>query len=121
MSRKAIAFWVLLALTGIVYAVIMLWSLPQLTVAIAGGSVPAFDLRPGGYSFMEAASYIRLLRPEQVAFYLDVQQRLDLLYPPLLAATQFLGIVLLAPRGLGVGRYVLAAVALPTAIFDYLE
>ncbi len=121
MSRKATAFWVLLAVTGAVYATILLWSLPRLTVTIAGGTVPAFDLRPGGYTFMEAASYVRLLRPEQVAFYLDVQHRLDLVYPLLCTATLFCGIVLLAPRQFGRWRYALALPALPVAVFEYLE
>ena len=49
------------------------------------------------------------------------QQRLDIAYPALLAATLVMAILLLSPAGLGRWRWLLAATALPGMVFDYLE
>lgn len=112
-------FWLVFAATLGVYLVMLLWTLPAITAA-AGGLVP-FDLRPTGYSFDEARAFLAALTPEGTALYRTVQQRLDIAYPALLAATLVMAILLLAPAGLGRWRWFLAATALPGMVFDYLE
>lgn len=113
------AFWTLFFLTAAIYAVIVGWSLPVISAA-ADGLAP-FDMRPGGYQLEEARAFLQALNAEGADFYRTVQHRLDLFYPPMLALALFLAIVGLAPRQLGLWRYVLGAVALPIAAFDYLE
>lgn len=112
-------FWVVFAATLGVYLVMLAWTLPAITTA-AGGLAP-FDLRPTGYSFDEARVFLAALTPEGSTLYRGVQQRLDIAYPALLAATLVLAILLLSPAGLGRWRWLLAAAALPGMVFDYLE
>lgn len=103
-----------------IYAVMLIWSLPKITDA-AGGLVP-FDMRPGGYSFEKAKAFLSALPPDIVAFYRDIQiGLLDTAYPGLLALSLFLAIALLAPKKLGYGRWTLALIAVPSAVFDYME
>ncbi len=77
--RLHVAFRVVFALTVVDYLVMVLWSLPQLRAA---GLVP-FDLRLCGYSPVEARAYLEALGPDQRAFYVGVQHRLDLVFPGL--------------------------------------
>ncbi|MCB1497396.1 MAG: hypothetical protein KDJ86_16570 [Bauldia sp.] len=117
-SRRA-AFWTLFAATVIVYAVMMMWSLP--IIATQAGGLTPFDLRPAGYGLTEAQAFLAALPADGVAFYLGIQQMLDTAYPALLGATLFFAIAGLAPERLGVWRWVLAAFAVPGAVFDWLE
>jgi len=119
MKAGSVAFWILFAVTVVVYGVMVLWSLPR--IAAAAGGLAAFDMRPTGYSFDEAKGFLAALSPDGVAFYLGVQEKLDSVYPALLAATLFFAIVALAPAKLGIWRWVLALIAIPGAVFDYLE
>ncbi|HUV33082.1 MAG TPA: hypothetical protein VMW31_05875 [Devosiaceae bacterium] len=119
MSRLALAFWLIFAAGMAVYPVIVAWSLP--TISAAAGGLTPFDLRPSGYSYQEARAFLAALTPEGVDFYRTVQHRLDIVYPPLIAASLFLGIALLAPPAFGRLRWLLAAVALPIMVFDWLE
>jgi len=112
-------FWLVFAATLGVYLVMLVWTLPAITAA-AGGLVP-FDLRPTGYTADEARAFLAALTPEGAALYRNVQQRLDIAYPALLAATLVMAILLLSPAGLGRWRWLLAATALPGMVFDYLE
>jgi hypothetical protein len=116
-ARRA-AFWTLFAVTMAIYLVMILWSLPKISAA-AGGAAP-FDIRPFGYGFDETKAFLGALSPEGTAFYLNVQHRLDVAYPALLAATLFFAIRALAP-GASPLPTLLALVALPGAVFDYLE
>jgi hypothetical protein len=118
---RATAFWILFVLAVAVYAVMVLWSLPMVAVDADGERLLAFDLRPGGYTLAEAQTYVGGLSAAQTAFYLDVQHRLDLVYPPLLAATMALGTFLLAPAALGAGRWPLILPALAAGALDLLE
>ena len=118
MGARRVAFWALFAVTAAVYLVIVLWSLPKISAA-AGGAAP-FDMQPFGYSFDEAKTFLAALTPEGSEFYLNVQHRLDAAYPALLAATLFFAIRALAP-GVGFVPTLPALIALPGAIFDYLE
>ncbi|MFT4514143.1 MAG: hypothetical protein ACI91B_002851 [Planctomycetota bacterium] len=100
MSRLQITFWVLFMLAMAVYAAMVSWALPTVSAAAGGLAVfdlrpSVFDLRPTGYSLVEAKQFLAALTPEGRAFYLQVQQPLDLFYPPLITATLFLGIGLL--------------------------
>jgi hypothetical protein len=113
------AFWILAGATLALYLAIVLWSLPTVT-AEAGGLTP-FDLRPGGYSFEEARAFLAALTPEGVAFYDQVQHRLDIFFPALIALTLYFAIAALLPRSLGGWRFVLATPALLLAPFDWLE
>jgi hypothetical protein len=119
MLLRRSAFWALFAVTTAVYLVMILWSLPRVAAA-AGGAAP-FDLRLLGYGFDEAQAFLAALRPDGAAFYLGVQHRLDIAYPALLALTLFFAIRALAPRRGPIPPPLLALIALPGAVFDYLE
>lgn len=114
-----ILFWGLFSLTLATYAAMLGWSLPLIANA-AGGLVP-FDMRPGGYSFAEASAFLAALSADGAAFYRAVQQRLDLVYPGLLALTLYFAIAALLPRRIGGWCWVVAVIALPVGVFDYLE
>lgn len=113
------AFWILFALTLANYFVMLFWSLPALQ-SMAGGEL-AFDLRLTGYSFEEAKTLLAALGIEGAEFYSNIQHKLDFTYPLLLALTLGLSILLLTPSKWGIWRYVLAAIAIPGAVFDFLE
>ena len=119
MIVQRIAFWILAATTLTVYAAMLGWSLP--TIAAAAGGLPPFDMRPSGYSFADARQFIAALKPDATTFYLDVQQRLDIAYPALVALTLFFSLAALLPRRLGWVRFALAAPTVLIAAFDYLE
>lgn len=114
-----ILFWGLFSLTLAIYAAMLGWSLP--TVANAAGGLVPFDMRPGGYSFADAHAFLAALSPEGAGFYVNVQQKLDIAYPVLLALTLFFAIATLLPRRIGTWRWVVATIALPVGVFDYLE
>lgn len=114
-----VLFWLLAAATLGIYLAMVGWTLPTIT-AMSGGS-PPFDLRPAGYGFEEARAFLAALGDDGIAFYRDVQHRLDLVFPGLLAATLWFALAALMPVRTVTGRLVLAAVVLPVAIFDWLE
>lgn len=116
---QRILFLTLFGVTLAVYGVMLAWSLP--TVSDAAGGLAPFDMRPSGYSFAEAQELLTALPPEGVRFYREVQQTLDLFYPVLLALTLFFANAALAPKLLGLWRWVLASLSWPVAVFDYLE
>lgn len=116
--RKA-AFWLLAGATIAIYLVMVLWSLPYIS-AQAGGAVP-FDMRPTGYTFDEARAFLAALSPEGNSFYRDVQHRLDLFFPGMLAATLYCAIAALLPARLKSWRYVLPLPTLLVAAFDWSE
>ncbi len=109
-------FWAVVLATGAVYATMVLWSLPKIA-AMAGG-LPPFDLRPLGYSVAEARALLAALDDPARDFYREVQHRLDLFFPGLLALSLSLSFLRLAPR-----RWALAlsAVVIAAAGFDYAE
>jgi hypothetical protein len=118
-TKGAIAYWVLVVVTLAIYAVMLVWTLP--TIAGSAGGLAPFDMRPGGYSFDEAKAFLGAITGEGKRLYLDVQQRLDLVYPALYGATLFFAIAFLTPRSWGAWKWPLAATALPVPVFDYLE
>jgi hypothetical protein len=78
-------WWVLFALTMGVYAVMVVWTLPQIAKD-ADGLMP-FDMRFAGYSPAEARAFLAALGERGLELYTGWQRGLDLAYPPLLAAT----------------------------------
>jgi hypothetical protein len=110
---------VLFVLTLGVYMTMLLWSLP--TIAAQAGGLMPFDVRPTGYTSSEARAFLAALSPDGFSLYRDVQLKLDLFYPGLLAATLGMALFRLSPPAWGPWRTALAAVAVPVALFDYLE
>ncbi len=110
------AFWASFVAAGAVYGIMVAWSLPF--IAQSAGGLHPFDLRPMGYSFDEAAAFLSALSQEGRAFYLDVQLKLDLLYPALLGLMLILGFHMLFGKRLATVLGVLAMVAVAS---DYLE
>ena len=119
MKGKDRLFWFVIAVTLADYCVMIFWSIPKIS-AQAGG-LTVFDMRPGGYSFDEAKTFLAALSPEGAAFYINVQHKLDAAYPALLALTLGWAILRLAPANWGLWRWLLAATALPGTVFDYRE
>ena len=112
-------FWLLSAATMVLYLAMVLWSLPY--IASEAGGLAAFDMRPIGYTFDDAHAFIAALSEEGSAFYRDVQHRLDLLFPGLMAVWLFFTIATLLPARLGYWRYAIAAPVILTAVFDWSE
>ena len=114
--RSRPAFWLLFAAMTACYMVMLIWTLPRLQT-MAGGLVP-FDLRPMGYTPDEARAFLGALGPDGAAYYLGVQQRLDTVYPALLALVLVFSFRKLAPGKPGLA---LAGLAIVAAVFDYAE
>lgn len=109
-------YWVVVSLTVANYLIMILWSLPLIT-EITGGLIP-FDLRPGGYTFDEALTFVEAINESGRSFYLNTQHTLDFFYPILFATTVTIPLIYLMPSYLG---WPMASIALGAAIFDYLE
>jgi len=93
-------YWAIVAVTFGFYTVMMLGTLPR--IAADAGS-PALDLRLSGYSADAARAFLGALSDEGRALYLNVQRRLDTVYPVLLCVIACWSIVW-ATRG--VARWV---------------
>jgi hypothetical protein len=109
-------YWLWFAITLLIYFAMIFWSLPKIG-AMAGGE-QAFDLRPTGYSFDEARSFMSALGPEGTDFYLHRQQLLDTIYPGMLGVTLVGALIGLDRGGWG---WVLSVFAIAGSVFDYLE
>ena len=119
-SPLVVAFWIVFVLAMIDYVIMLFWSLPVISAA-AGGLAP-FDMRPTGYTYEEARAFLAALPAAETDFYRNVQSSvLDTIYPGLLGFSLFLAIGLLARRLIGVWGWLLALIALPGSIFDYME
>ena len=113
---RPILLWFVIAAVLAVYLVMVVWSLPKIA-AMADG-LPAFDMRPLGYTLAEARSFLAALSPEGRAFYTGVQHRLDLVFPGLLALMFLFLFRRLAPGWPG---QALSLIALAGAAFDWAE
>lgn len=111
---------VLLA-AGVVYAVMLTVTLPELTAR--SGGLPMFDLSPLGYDAAYAHTVLERLGSEGRQFYLFRQLPLDVAYPALLALSLAgLWRFLLRWSGLETpGRGALAWCAVAVAGLDYAE
>jgi hypothetical protein len=116
LSARWKIYWLLFVITTLIYLVMIFWSLPKLS-EFAGGDL-AFDLRPAGYSIEEAKTFIGALGSNGIDFYIEVQQRLDSLYPALLAIVLVGGLLGLDFKGWG---WVFSVFAIAGSVFDYLE
>ncbi len=119
MTRPEVAFWALLAATAAVFLAMAFWSVPRLEDH-ASGDLP-FDVRLLGYSYEEARDYLARLGREGRIFYLNVQWRLDSVFPALLALTLGFALPWLYPGAGPWGRAVLIVLAYAGAVFDYVE
>lgn len=109
-------FWISFLTAAAIYAVMAFWSVPILTAEADG--LMMLDMRPLGYSPEEARAFLAALSDEGRVFYLTVQQRLDLVYPAVLAMS-FVSAFFWALSGQM--RWGLSAVAVLGALADYLE
>ena len=114
-----ILFWTCFAAAMAIYITMLGWSLQVITEA-AGGLAP-FDMRPSGYTLADAKAFLSAIDPETVKYYRNVQLTLDLFFPALFTISLVLGIYFMLPTWFGVWRWVVAALPLPIAAFDYLE
>jgi hypothetical protein len=112
-------FWISFSAAAAVYAAMLFWTLPAISAA-AGGAAP-FDLRPLGYSVGEAQAFLAALTDQGRQIYLDVQQRLDIAYPALLAIVLGLGSALIFPPRFGNRKWLSALTPAAGMLFDYRE
>jgi len=102
-----------------IYGVMVGITLPRIA-AEAHGLLP-FDLRPLGYTPAEATTFLTGLSATGVDIYRSIQHKLDIAYPALLTLTLALTIVLTAPPRWRGARWIVALIAVPSMVFDYLE
>ena len=117
---------VLLAGNGALWAVMFFGTLAHLQ-ALAGGAAP-FDIRPLGYSYEEARSFLAATGEQGRAYYLSRQLILDTVYPPFYAASRALALWWLTMPGrlydgaiLQRWRWTLVAIPVVMASFDGVE
>jgi hypothetical protein len=112
--------WIIVIATAIVYAMMMLVTIPHLTALNGGRAI--FDMRPAGYSFSEAMDLLSALGGEGRQYYLNVQQRLDTLFPLLDAATAAIGLTTFIPgKSNPVRGAAIILLAAPCALLDWGE
>ncbi|MDU8926002.1 hypothetical protein RXV86_01255 [Alisedimentitalea sp. MJ-SS2] len=102
--------------TAALYLVMVLWSLPEITIE-ADGLMP-FDLRPFGYSPQEAEAFLNALSDEGRVFYAETQHRLDMVFPLLLMAWGAWTVWLLYPAPI---NWLFIALAVLGCVFDLGE
>jgi len=118
-SGRQKAYWVLVVATAAVYLSMVVWSGPRLSHA-AGGLMP-FDVRLFGYRPAAALAFLKALGPDGRAFYLDVQLRIDALFPGLFGLVTGIALWwLYAEKSVPMRVAILVLPALGAA-FDYLE
>jgi hypothetical protein len=117
---------VLLAGNGALWAVMFFGTLAHLQ-ALAGGAAP-FDIRPLGYSYEEARSFLAATGEQGRAYYLSRQLILDTVYPPFYAVSRALALWWLTMPGrlydgaiLQRWRWTLVAIPVVMASFDGVE
>jgi len=114
---KARNYWILFAITLGVYAAMVLIFLPKIA-AEAGGLTP-FDMRPMGYTAIEARAFLAALSDAGREIYRGPQHRLDMVYPLLLALCLGWGAVLLMSSP--IWRALICFAALGGMAADYVE
>ena len=110
-------YWCVFAATGVVYAIMLLGTLPAISEG-AAGLIP-FDMRPFGYSTADAQTFLDSLTDDARASYLGPQRLLDSVFPALYGLSLIGAFrVLIANRSL---RRALILVAVCAALADYVE
>ncbi len=112
-------FRVLLLASVALYAVMALWSFPLITANAEG--IEAFDLRFLGYSIDEARAFLTALNDTGRAHYINIQHRLDLIYPAVLSLALLVGILRFGARLSASMRILLAVIPLAAGAADYTE
>ena len=102
-----------------IYCLMIFGTLAQL---VEMSALAPFDMRPGGYSALDAEELLQALGAEGRAYYLTRQIPLDLVYPALLAMTlvaafQWVGRHEFLGRIVTIGMWL----AIAAAVLDYLE
>ncbi len=118
MTRRGLiaAFWIALAVTGVLYGAMLVLTLPEL---LAGPErLRPFDARPFGYDLAEARAYLAALDAEGRALYLGLQRALDTAFPAANAVTLALAAMLLFR---GWARGVLLVLIIGLTASDYAE
>ncbi len=117
MLSRSSQFCLLFATTLLVYVVMVTWTLPG--IANNAGGMPAFDMRPGGYSLEVAQAFLLALGAEGRSLYTGPQRWLDIAYPAMLAAVLMFSIAYFVKPG--VIRWILMIFPIVGAAADYLE
>jgi hypothetical protein len=81
---------VLLAASGLLWAIMFFGPLAHLS-RLAGG-VSSFDIRPKGYSYVEARTFLETIGEQGRAYYASPELILDAFYPPLYAVSRGLAL-----------------------------
>lgn len=79
MTLRRLAFFALLAVTLIDYAILVIWGGGAL--GAQSGGAPPFDLRATGYSLAEAQAFLTALTAEGLRLYLGPIRVLDTIFP----------------------------------------
>ena len=116
MTPRAGLLALLWGLTGVLYLIIVLWSLPM--IAGEAEDILPFDLRPLGYSLGEAGAFLNALSDAGRAQYLGPQRWLDVAFPVCLAAALLVSFSRLFPRRVA---WALGAVAVLGMLADLSE
>ena len=98
-------YLMLAAVTFAGYAAMGLWTLPA--IRREAGGLPAFDVRPTGYTLEDAQVFLASLSEEGRALYGGLQAQLDAVFPALLFATLAIALWHLTPYLRKVTRYML--------------
>ena len=112
-------FRALLLASMVLYAVMALWSFPIITANAEG--IEAFDLRFLGYSVDEARAFLTALNDLGRAHYINIQHRLDLIYPAVLSLALLVGMLRFGARLSVAMRILLALIPLAAGVADYME
>lgn len=112
---------VLFVLTNIVYATILIYSIPS--VLVYAPELVLFDMSPAGYSYDEAMVLLNTLGIEGRSRYLNVQLPIDLVYPVLFAICYAFLITWVLKKSLSTQSkwFLVAFIPLLAGLFDYLE
>ncbi len=119
MNKLKLTFWLSLAITIAIYAVMSFYSLPIITGN--NSDLLIFDIRPNGYSFTDAQSLLNALSSEGILFYQTTQLALDTVFPIFYALSFMLAFWILAPIKLGKWRLLFFPFAIIAMVFDFLE
>lgn len=112
-------FWVLVAATFAVYAVLGYAS--GIILRRMSNGLPSFDFRATGYTHSEAQDFIYALTTGGTDYYLGDVQRLDTVFPAMLTLVLVIAIYHLMRGRARAWQIVLAASPLAYAWFDYRE
>jgi hypothetical protein len=134
LSWPAIVTLILVTAAAVLYAVMVLVTLPHLSAIVEAAcridptcrldDTRMFDLRPLGYDFATTRSLLAALGPAGRAEYAEVQHRLDAVFPALNALSLTLGLAFVGMR-LGLSRamavQMAGVVAAPAMLLDWAE